>query len=243
MTFSGSGSFSATGAQTVILTGSGTPAATGTFPVSVTVGTSTCTFSITVAAIDYFPRTTNSNWTYEFDNDPVDTLQRNVISATKSALGNTYNIFMQSDASGVDSSGYYRKSGSDYYQYFDIGDLFGLDNSLWGEYIFLKDNVAANTVWRSSNFSGTFSNNPILIRVKETIIQKDVSVTVNGTAYPNTIVVKEEYEYSFDAGANWTIADIYSMYYFSRNIGMIKFEPFDTMGSIYLQELTKYQVF
>src|SRR6185436_14031688 len=46
--FNGSGTFTATGAQTITLAGSGTPvsAATSSFPV--TVGTATCNFSITV---------------------------------------------------------------------------------------------------------------------------------------------------------------------------------------------------
>ena len=59
---------------------------------------------------DYFPRTSNSNWSYKFDNDPMDTLFQNVISQTQSALGNTYNVFMYNGGSGVDTLGYYRKN-------------------------------------------------------------------------------------------------------------------------------------
>jgi hypothetical protein len=253
ITFTGSGSFTATGAQTVVLTGSGTPTATGLVTIPVTAGSSNCSFTLTVVPIDYYPRTTNSNWSYEFDDVPTDTLLRKVIAPTKSALGNTYNIFMEtSDASGgFDSSGYFRRSGGDYYQYLDIGFVFDLDNSVWGENIFLKDNVAAGTTWRSASFSGSYTYSdssgthtvPIVVRIKETIQQKDVTVSVNGTSYPFTIVVKEEYEYSFDAGATWNVSDVYSIYNYARNIGLIKWEAFDTMGTIIKQEITRSQVF
>src|SRR5437762_8341767 len=241
MTFSGTGTFTVTGTQNIKLVGTGTPTSAGTFNVPVSTGTSSCSFTVTVTALssDYYPRTTNSHWTYQFDNNPTDTLRRYVIAATKSALGNTYNIFMETDGSSTDSSGYFRKTSTgDYYQYLDIGNFFGLDNAVWGEYIFLKDYVPASTTWNSNIFTGTFTDStgtyPISVRVKETIQQKDVSVTVQGTSYPNTIVVKEEYEYSFDAGNTWILSDVYSLYSFSRGIGMIKLEPVDSMGTVYL---------
>ena len=253
ITFSGSGTFATTGPQTVTLTGTGTPAATGTFPFPVTAGTSNCSFQVTVVPIDYYPRTTNSNWSYEFDDNPLDTLLRKVISSTKSALGNTYNIFMETfdAAAGFDSSGYFRRSGGDYYQYVDIGFVFDLDSPVWGEYIFLKDNVAAGTTWRSNSFSGSYTYTdtsgthtvPILVRIKETIQQKDVSVTVNGISSPFTIVIKEEYEYSFDNGTTWELSDVYSIYNYGRNIGLLKWEALDSSGSIIKQEITRAQVF
>jgi hypothetical protein len=256
VTFSVSSTFASTGTQTVTLTASGTPTATGSFSVPVTAGSSTCSFPLTVSPIDYYPRTTNSNWSYNLYDDTgalTDTLLRKVIAPTKSALGNTYNIFMETyDASaGFDSSGYFRRAGGDYYQYVDIGFVFGLDNDVWGEYIFLKDNVAAGTTWRSSTYNGSFSyadstgphTVPITVRLKETIQQKDVSVTVSGTSYPFTIVVKEEYEYSFDGGTTWNVSDVYSIYNYARNIGLVKWEEFLLGSSQIKQEITRSQVF
>ena len=116
VTFIASGTFSATGAQAIVLNASGTPTAEGSFTIPVTVGSTTCSFPLTVVsgAIDYFPRTTNSNWSYQFDNNPMDTLFQNVISQTQSAQGNTYNVFMYNDGSGVDTLGYFRKASGDY---------------------------------------------------------------------------------------------------------------------------------
>jgi hypothetical protein len=249
ITFSGSGNFSSTGLQAVVLIANGTPTTSGSFTIPVTVGSSTCSFPLTVSTTDYFPRTTNSNWSYEYDNDPMDTLFQNVIPQTQSALGNTYNIFMFNDGSGIDTLGYYRKASNAYYQYLDIGFFFQLDNESWGEYVFLIDNLPAAQTWTSNSFSNTFTDStgtfPINVRFKETIQQKDVPVTVQATTYQNTIVVKEEYEYSFDGGANWTAFPEYSTNYYSRNIGLIKIEFTDNSGNggSYVQELTRYQVF
>jgi len=253
VTFTASGTFSGPGAQSIILNASGTPAAEGSFTIPVTVGSTTCSFPLTVVTgtIDYFPRTTNSNWSYQFDGDPMDTLFQNVISQTQSALGNTYNVFMYNDGSGADTLGYFRKTSGDYYQYMDVGFFFGLDHDVWGEYIFLKDNVAAGTSWTSGIFSDTYTDTtsgstvPISVRFKETIQQKDVAVTIQGTTYQNTIVVLEEYEYSFDGGATWSPLPFSSTNYYARNVGLIKLDFVDSSGSggSYLQELTRSEVF
>ncbi|MFM2138820.1 MAG: hypothetical protein RJA57_1127 [Bacteroidota bacterium] len=50
MTFSANGVFATTGAQTVTLTGSGTPTTLGANVVPITVGSSTCSFTVTVVA-------------------------------------------------------------------------------------------------------------------------------------------------------------------------------------------------
>ena len=253
VTFTASGTFSGTGAQAIVLNASGTPTAEGSFTIPVAVGSTTCSFPLTVVsgAIDYFPRTTNSNWSYQFDNDPMDTLFQNVISQTQSAMGNTYNVFMFNDGSGADTLGYFRKASGDYYQYLDVGFFFGLDHDVWGEYIFLKDNAAAGTSWTSNPFTDTYTDTasgstvPISVRFKETIQQKDVAVTVQGTTYQNTIVVLEEYEYSFDGGATWSPLPFSSTNYYARNVGLIKLDFVDSSGSAnsYLQELTRSEVF
>ena len=255
VTFTASGTFSGPGAQAIVLNASGIPTAEGSFTIPVTVGSTTCSFTLTVVAGagDYFPRTTNSNWSYKFDNDPMDTLFQNVISQTQSALGNTYNVFMYNDGSGVDTLGYFRKASGDYYQYMDVGSFFGLDNEMWGEYVFLKDDVDAGTSWTSGVFTNTYTDTtttphttvPITVRFKETIQQKDVTVTVQGKTYQNTIVVLEEYEYSFDGGATWSPLPFNSTNYYARNVGLIKLDFVDSSGSgtSYLQEITRSEVF
>jgi hypothetical protein len=253
--FSGSGTFTTTGNQTITLTASGTPNASGDQSFPVTVGTSSCSFTITVAAgtnpppvnsNDYFPRTTNSSWTYITDGDTSIKVRRYVIAPTLSALGNVYNIFMEDEDGTIDSSGYYRRSGSDYYVYGEIGQSYGFDNPVRGEVIFLKDNVAANTTWTSGSFSGTAGGLPMQLRYKETILQKNVQVTVNGVNFSNTIVVKNQVEANI-SGTGWTDltpAFGYILTYYSKGIGLVRTEQYDGMGvKAISSDLYSYQVF
>ncbi len=243
MTFSKTGAFVSTGLQSVTLNGSGLPTTAGTNTVPITAGASTCSFDVNVIVvpIDYFPRTADSHWTYEFDPTfPDDTIIRKVIPQTLVAGLNTYNIFMASDGSGFDSSGYYRKAGGDYFEYFDGGGFIGFDPpEIWMEYVMLKDDVPVGTVWNSAAITGSIDLPPVTtlsVRFKYSIFQKDVPISITtskGTiTYQNVIVVKEEYE-QYD-GTNWN--DITSTVgsgksYYARGIGLIKFEFFDNTGA------------
>ena len=251
ITFSGSGAFSTTGPQTIVLNASGTPAAAQTSTFTLTAGSSNCTFNVNVTATsvaaDYYPRTANSNWTYEIDGDVNDTLLRVAIPPTLSALGNTWNIFAETlDASqNFDSSGYYRKAANDYYEYINFGGFFDLDNANWGQYIFLKDNQVVGSSWTSSNINGTVNTAPITVRLKVTVMQQDASVTVKGTAYPNTIVTEERVEQF--AANTWTDISSFVGYfrtYYARNVGMIKKEYIGTTNQVQsVLELRRHQVF
>lgn len=253
--FSGSGTFASTGAQTITLNGSGTPIAAGDFTISVTIGASTCTFILTctgILPIDYFPRTANSNWSYEFDGDPNDSLLRLVNPQTMSISGNTYAVFMSNDGSGFDSSGYYRKSGSDYFEWIDMGAYLGYDNSFWLEYNFLKDNLPQGGTWNSVQFTGPVTPSgggpPVQVtaRFGYKILQKDAAVVVKGVTYPNTIVVEEKLWVFNPATSAWE--DVSSqtgffIYSYSRNIGMIKQDYNDGAGTVYTLDMRRYQVF
>lgn len=251
ITFSGSGTLSNTGPQTIVLTASGMPVAEETSTFTVSAGGATCTFDVIVTAAavaaDYYPRTANSNWTYEIDGDANDTLLRVAIQPTHNALGNTWNIFGETqDASqGFDSSGYYRKAANDYYEYLDFGGFFNLDNANWDQYIFLKDNQAVGSSWTSADINGTANASPVTVRIKATVVQQDASVTVKGTAYPNTIVIEEKVEQF--AANTWTDISSFVGYfrtYYSRNIGMIKKEYVGTTNQIEsVLELRRHQVF
>ena len=233
--FSGSGTFTVTGSQTITLTATGTPAGSGAFNFPVLVGTTTCNFSITfvaLAAADYFPRTTNSNWSYQFNGNANDSLLIKVIPQTLNALGNTFNIFMFTvNASlGFDTSGYYRKSASNYYEWIDMGGYMGLNEVIWMENLFLKDNQVANATWNTVNINGTFtptggSPTAVTLRWKYTILQQNVSVVVNSVTYTNTIVVKQDLEQL--VSGSWVLAGYYKNY-FSRDKGLVKQDVFNS---------------
>jgi len=256
ITFSGTGTFAATGAQTILLTGSGTPTAAGTNTFTVTGGTSTCTFQCTTSAVaipDYFPRTANSNWSYDENvtGSGLDTFLSKVIPQTFNTGGNTYNIIMYTyDATqGFDTLGYYRRNGSDYYEWGDMS--YGvLDNPFRGEFIFLKDNQAAGFKWTSTSFSGAYtptgqSTVNVTFRWEFTIIQQNATVTVNGTPYANTIQVKQELQIQSGA-TTWTPA-FYYQNYFGRDKGLIKQDLFDistgTPTPIYTDDVKRLVIY
>lgn len=238
--FSGAGSFTATGAQTITLTASGTPAAAGTYNIPVAVGGASCNFPVVVAApSDYFPRTINSNWSYEFNGVASDSLLVSVSTLTHTAAGNTFTVFLWTDnaALGFDTSGYYRRSGADYFEWIDAGTAIGLDNPVWIELNFLKDNLTAGATWNSQSITGTYTPSggtptSVTARFLYTILQQNTSVTVNGTAYPNTIVVKQELQQQI--GGNWTTLSAagYLQNYYSRNKGLIKQDYYDGNGTV-----------
>lgn len=250
ITFSGTGTFAAAGTGTITLTGSGTPTAAGTHTFTVTGGTGTCTFqttTISVAIPDYFPRTANSNWSYEFDGDPDDSLLIYVIAPTRTINGNTYNLFFYNDGQNpVDSFGYYRRSGADYFEWIDMGSFVGLDNPYWMEYTFLKDNLTTGGTWTSPQFSGTFTpqgGTPtnLTLRWEFSITGQNIPVTVNGIPYTNVIRVKQELKQQ--AGPSWALVAYFDSYY-ARDKGLIKQDLYDNSSTIiYEQEVRRHTVF
>lgn len=248
-------SFSATGnaatATTVPITlqsNGGTPLAPGANVFTVTFGTSTCTFTVNVVAavIDYFPRTANSNWSYEIDDDADDSLRRRVIAPTHSAVGNTFNIFEWYDPGTAtwDSGGYYRKQATDYFEWVDISDYLPFNEIMWNQFIFLKD-AAQNTNWKTSGYSGTITDPnppnptfPFTARFSYTVESKDITVNFTTSTGPqtfnNVIVIKEEFEREAPVGTWTNISNLvgFSKSYYARGIGLIKYEVYDETGTL-----------
>lgn len=238
ITFSGTGTFTTTGAQTIVLTGTGTPTAAGTNTYTVTGGTGTCTFQCTATAVvipDYFPRTTFSNWSYEFDDVSTDSLLIYVVAPTKVINSNTYNLFFYNDGiNPIDTFGYYRRNGGDYFEWIDMGSYVGLDNPLWMEWTFLKDNLAAGGTWQSAQFTGPYTDqggttSNITLRWEFSITNQNIPVTVNGTNYTNVIQVKQELRQL--VGTSWALAAYFDCY-FARDKGLIKQDLYDNTNTL-----------
>jgi hypothetical protein len=228
LSFSGTGAFIDPGPQTITLTATGTPIVAASTSFTLTVDATTCSFAVDITTtnpVNYFPTTTASNWSYQFDDDPNDSLLVRAKTGTVTLAGNVYTVFEgTADASGVFVDiGNYRKAGSDYHTYTDLGFYFGLDAAQNVDYIFLKDNIAAGTGWQTNAVTGSIGGTPISIRIAFTIEQQNATITVGPVSYPNTIVVIEKYEV-YD-GTNWvdatTLIGYYKSYY-ARDIGLVK---------------------
>ncbi len=250
LSFSSSGNLSVGNNQVVNLNASGTPTTAGNQTFTVTFGSSTCTFTVQVLPNDYFPRSVGSNWSYEINDAANDSLYRVVNPNTITALGSTFQIFQANDGTGLDSSGYYRRSGGDYFEWFDAGGYLGYEAPVWGQYIMVKDNVAANTVWKSSGFAGTVQGNNFNVRFSYKILQKDVPVTVTAsvgsTTYSNVIVVEERLELEVTPGVWQDITgtiDFFGKAYYARGIGLILYEALNAAGVIQdKQELRRFRI-
>lgn len=255
--FSASGSFTSKGLQQVILQGSGTPQTAGVTAINIVAASSTCNFEITINGVsqfDYYPRTAGSNWTYEIDDNALDTAKFFVANSLLTIERNIYNLFNVSRDNVSDSSGYYRKSGSDYYRYMNLGDFIGFDKPLWGEFVFLKDDVDAGTNWKSQGFTGEvtiagLSTQSMTIRFSSTIIQKDIAVSVStslgAVEFTNVIVVEEKYEQLIrGTWVDITLQVGLFRKYYARNIGLIKYEAFNSASNISaFFKLRRYHVF
>lgn len=239
ISFSGSGTL-AVGAQTITLTASGTPAAAGNANFPVTAGTSNCNFFVTVTGVvvtatDYFPMKAGSNWSYEYDDNADDSLYVIARPTTVVHSGNNFAVFEGTDdiSLGFFDYGDFRKNGSDYYSYIELVDD-DTTKVIPLEYIFLKDNVPANTSWQSPSVSVTLSGITLLLRINLTLEQKNISVTVNGTAYDSTIVVAERYEVLVPGTTAWidlTDQAGYFKSYYAKGVGMIKTDAFYELGN------------
>ncbi|HWJ92617.1 MAG TPA: hypothetical protein VNR87_15980 [Flavisolibacter sp.] len=229
--FSGSGTFSNAGVQTITLNGSGTPSASGDQVFTLSVGGGTCTFTVNVAASsgggnptpspgDYYPLTANSYWTYDDLNYSDTSKNTNIVSETKG--GKVYQKFVTEDSSGPYDTSYYRKDNSgSYFQYLVLSDL-GLPVTFSQpsiDVLFLKNTLTTGATW-NTDVSGTASGVPLVLRCKFTCINANETVTVNGKTFNNVYHVQSV----FQAGAAGTFSDISpaANNYFAKGIGWIK---------------------
>ncbi len=247
VSFSKTGTFTATGVQTVILIGSGTPVSSGNQNFTVTFGSSVCNFSIPFATgtviTDYFPTTTGSYWDLGNINNPTDSFKITATSGTKSISGSVYNIFTYDSIPSIGPSElYYRKSSGLYYENFNTKAFFGFDstgNPADVEYIFLKDNVPQGTTWNSPNITGTQGGTSFTIFIKMTLFEKAITPTTSGIV-TSSDVLKMRYEYFI------TLAPTTPFYteerWFAKGIGLIYNSFYDgTKTDIY--HIGRYQVF
>lgn len=244
--FSAEGIFSTTGVQNVTLTGSGTPDSSGVQNFPVTFGTSTCSFAITflpaaAASDDYFPLSLNSNWTYgQVGGSVPDTITNKVIDYSPTIGAQSYQAIQVSQNNNIADSFYYRKPGGDYYEYIDFSKLFGFDQYVGSEFIFLKDNVGVGQTWSTPNINGTIGGNAVSGHVEMTITDKAVPVTITSTPVFNfPDVIKVQYQYFITGNPNPVLTQVR---WFAKNTGEIYFSSNNGTSNVVYQ-VSSYQVF
>lgn len=243
VTFFKSGTFTATGLQTIFLTGSGIPVNPGLQTFAVSFGAGTCNFSITFSALpsdDYFPLTANTNWTYSLvGGTSSDSVHTAVIGYSLAIGGNTYLTIASYDvpSSVASDSLYYRKPGGDYYQYTVYSNYIPFDGAVAGEFVFLKDNVVTGTTWLSPTVSGTIGGAPLTAFIKMTLLAKAVPVTIGTFNFPDVIEVKYEY---FITGFPTAVET--DERWFAKNVGEIH-DSMNNGTTINNYDIGAYQIF
>ncbi len=245
ISFSGSGTLPTTGAQIVILTGSGIPVSAGTQSYTVTFGTSSCTFNVNVlptstSSGDYFPLTLNSNWSYNLEGGTSsDSIRSQVIVYSPTFGSNNYStiaLYQPPSSLALDSF-YYRKPGGDYYEYVNFSKIIPFDQPVSGEFIFLKDNVASGSTWNSPNISGTIGGVNVSGYITMTVLAKAIPVSIGPFNFPDVIEMKYEY---YIVG-NPTIIET-NQRWFARNVGEI-YNSASSGGSNKNYNIAAFQVF
>ncbi len=169
----------------------------------------------------YMSITTGSTWTYDVITNPGTTgatTAIDIVSVTGTdttveqgtANQRIYRIFKHTNGNVSD---YYNITGSDYYRY----QTLPLNNvKIQNNY--LKDNAAVGTSW-SQTVNVTIAGLGVVpILVANSIVEKGISKTVNGTNYSNVITVKTDLSTSLSPGA--IVSDIKS--YYAPKVGLIQ---------------------
>jgi hypothetical protein len=251
VSFAGSGTFATTGAAQVTLTAVGTPtvASPPAFNYTVTSGTSSCIFAITVAApstpanLDYVPQTSFSNWSAKLvGGTPADTTYVQVSANSKTFGANSYKIFEVKNMGVPTDSIYNRKNGGLYYQYID-GNLGVLDNPINKEYLVLDSNLAVNASW-TANFGPNIAMGFPLsnIRVDAQILGKGETQTVALIVYNNVIRMKYSYTATVIGLGDIPVAE--EERWFAKGIGVIRSSIVNLINpATTVNETTRSQIF
>lgn len=228
--FSGTGTVNGTGTQNVVLTATGTPANEGANTFTVTAGSSSCTFSVTVLPSgstpppngDYFPLTVGSWWSYDDPFFAGDTLKfMNAGPATINS--NTYQLFKEYDTDGqvVDTS-YFRKSGNDYYNYAytDAFTSLVFDAAQRVDILFLKQTLTTGATWTQGPYNGTLNGISQSIRYQFTCTNANASVTVNGKSFTNVYHITIKPEVSIMGAPYAATTEVIETFY-AKGVGLI----------------------
>lgn len=164
----------------------------------------------------YLPLTTGSSFTYSVSRNGVSSTPTYTVQASDTtAFSKSY----KKVKSTTGETSYYSQVGNDYYTLFNIPSLSGL------ELPFLKDNLAVNASWNTSQNMGSVAVPGVPIPVSITIngefkiISKSGSKTVKGKAYNDVIHTQTTLV------ANTLVGPLplgTASFYFAKNIGIIE---------------------
>jgi hypothetical protein len=233
--FAGSGVFTTTGEQSIVLYAEGVPEAMGTDVFTVNTGTSQCTFEVTVKSTveisseSYFPLTSGSYWSYE-DLTPIkDTMLRRVVS-TAEINDEIYTVVEEKKKFGDPQLYNFRQFGSEFYE-FGVVDKYTQSLSytpvVSDEIFFLNQVLVKGASWESKEYTGTIqSGQTILLKYGYYCYQKNITIDLNGNTFGNVHVIGVQPQIrSVDHGYNNTGEEY--IYSYAKGIGLVYMAKFE----------------
>lgn len=250
ISFTAVGSFTATGEQTIILKGSGTPAAAGVY--NFTPGTNGCIFNITVTGettplptgecktCSYVPICVGSKYTYEITNaGVVSTLQEELLSPETDTTVNGVvyrKIEAKYDYSNGSSSrnfGYYNCTDNATTAFaYQVSSINGTSTVDFIKSTLLKANEPALTTWTDviTNQGGQ------VVTMTFTLKEKNISHNVLGKTFDSVMHVSYTQKVNlFGTDVDTGTGD----YYYAKNVGLIE-NYSETVGIIGSWKLKDY---
>ncbi|UAY51940.1 hypothetical protein [Ferruginibacter albus] len=242
ISFSASGTFAGTGAQTIILNGQGTPVASGIF--NFTPGNSGCTFSITVTgdsnnsggtggnngggttttdckACAYTPTCQGSTYVQVYSlNGTTSERTTTYKSVTDTSIGGaTYKKIVSNDGMSGDVASYLNCDNGIYTQIaYNATSLTGSASATMIKQIGLKVNVPVGTTW-TDNINASYNGITVTNTYKHTIKGIGISKTVEGVTYNDVIQVEVEITTEYNG---ISIPSGIAEYYFAKGVGTIE---------------------
>ncbi len=252
MTFSKTSSFTTTGPQSVVLTATGTPTTAGTNTIPITAGGTTCSFVVTVVGTtvvnNFYPVTQSSWWSYD-DTDPtflgaIDSLKRTSTVLTNIS-GTNYRMIIDTVNLSPNDTTYYRKNGSDYYEYMSADKYATIffDATQKVELNFLREGVTAGTSYQSPLYTGTTLGFASKIQYTMTTNSVGGTLAVNGITYSN--VMKVTIKSQIAVGPTPLTDNATFECWYANNIGLIQLSAtfFGSTASNFTWKLKNYKVY
>ncbi len=227
--FSGSGIFLKAGLQSVFLNANGQPLINEPDMFFITGGNSTCNFTVNVllpASVnnnDYFPLTANSFWIYTDFANGGDTIRKTVVDSTL-INNHWYKTIRQDMQFGNSYNLYYRKTGSDYFEYASPNEyttFFQYKKPVEADIPILEENISIGSGWQSPEYIDTTSDgNTITLKYEFTCLDNNATVALNGNAFYNVYKIKMLPSIKL-SGGNYAYTNEKYEFYYAKGLGLI----------------------
>lgn len=159
----------------------------------------------------YLPLNEGTYWKYKDSAFPSEITTETVLNITKTINGKSYKA-VKNESNGIADTGYFLRNGNDYY-FYEYRNISGAIIDV--EMLYLKDTATEGVEWTTD--AGTVNSFPA--RCIGKVVEKGISITVEGKNYTNVIHTSIQLQYNL-IGSYQTFA-VYN-YFVAKGIGIVK---------------------